>query len=322
MSTYSLYSLTLIYIEEAYSKGVISYPPPYNEGDFCNKYITLTPEEKVIFEHKRNRVDPAAISTARNIMSLKLKDKKFVKTFKKKVKFKRIEDVTEEQFVSNVFLDIASSPDDLLDMNYFSQYISELGFKFTLDMVFNCTPGNIYVALCSINPPGSMYRNVPSYEKVIVFNEINYDSYLVAQRFTESFYMFKNVPVDYKTHMIIDIKSVKFKKNGATEINDFAWTIYPLFTTLDVDENRKTVEMFVRSGIYMMPLFTGAVREDVVNKLKDQDDSWEFLTAEDKRKVSSVSFMQNSGVVVRCIDNQREGHYLESMDVKRISYNF
>lgn len=162
----------------------------------------------------------------------------------------------------------------------------------------------------------------PSFEKVIIFNEINYKSYTGAQTFHEIMYTFKNIPIDYKTHMIIDIKAVKFKKNGATSIFDYAWTVFPVFTVLDGEEKKSKVEQYVRSGPYMMPLFEGSVRPDIADELKTQNDIWAYLIKEDKAKVSPVQFLGNSGVVIKCVDNQRENHYLEYMDWERFDYGF
>lgn len=157
----------------------------------------------------------------------------------------------------------------------------------------------MYVAICSINPPGSLYQEEKRNEKVIVYNEINFDSNVKAQKFLETFYAFVNVPTDENAHMIVDIKSIKFRKKGVTEVNDYAWTIFPLFTTLNTDDDVNTTEVFVRSGIFMMPLFQGKVREDIINNLVNVPDTWGYLISQKKLRVSPISFLPKGGVVVR-----------------------
>ena len=260
--------------------------------------------------------------TLKTIKNGKLLDNKYVKKLLKDTKRRRVLDVTDKDFLDHVFLDVLKSPDDLLNLNYFSQYISEIGFRFSLDMVFNLSPGNIYVGICSVNPPGALYKSSPTNDKVVVFSDIEFESFIGAQKFTETLYTFKNVPVDFRTHIIIDIKSIKLKKGAATEVKDYAWTVFPIFSTLDTDENKSTIEMFVKSGIFMLPLINGGVRNDIVDKLKDQNDCWDYLKMEDKRKISSINFMPRSSVVIRCIDNQREGHFKEFLDFKRMDYTF
>lgn len=157
----------------------------------------------------------------------------------------------------------------------------------------------IYVVICSINPPGSVYQKDRSFDKTIIYSDVNFDSNVRGQKFTETFYAFVNVPIDKKAHMIIDVKSIKFKKKEATEIKDYAWSIFPLFNLLETDDDLKTDEIFVQSGIYMIPLFQGKVRDDLVEDLVKEDNPWETLLKENKKKIAPISFLGNAAVVVR-----------------------
>lgn len=132
-----------------------------------------------------------------------------------------------------------------------------------------------------------------------MYNEINFQSHVKSQKFMETFYAFVNVPTDHRAHMIIDIKSVRFRRKGPTEVKDYAWTIYPIFTTLEVDDNKATKEVFVRSGVFMMPLFQGKVRNDIVQELIKVDDLWGYLMEQKRLRVAPISFLPKSGVIVR-----------------------
>ena len=256
-------------LDQMYDNGVVSIPPSYKENVYNTEYIDLSQDEIKIFKYKRQRVDPPMEDTLKTIKNMMINDKRFAKKLLKDTKRRRILDVTDKDFLNNVFVDVLKSPDDILDLNYFSQYISEIGFRFSWDMVYNLAPGWIYIAICSVNPPGAIYKPTPTNDKVVVYSEVDFSSFIGAQKFTETFYTFKNVPVDFRTHMIIDIKSIKLKKGGATEVKDFGWTIFPIFSTLDTDENKSTIEMFVRSGIFMIPLISGSVRNGMIYYNRD-----------------------------------------------------
>ena len=154
-------------------------------------------------------------------------------------------------------------------MNFFSQYITEIGFRFGLEMLFNCPQDQLYIGICSINPPANFYKDKPTYDKLVVFEELDFESYTKTPRFKEAMFAFSNVPVDLNTHLLIDIKAVRFDKNGKTEISDFAWTIFPLFSVFEIEKKDKS-EIFVRSGKHMLQLFSGEIRNDVVKGLQGE----------------------------------------------------
>lgn len=256
------------------------------------------------------------------IKERKFKDKKYNKIVRKRLKKRKNDGITDSEFLENIFMNIQDIPDNSINMIYFSSYVSKLGFKFGVDLMFNVTPGQLYIVLCSLNPPGSLYGKDPTFDKVLMYTDIDFKSPVGMQKFLETFYTIKNVPVDYRTHIIIDIKSVKLRKNAATEIKDFAWTVFPVFSILDNKSKDREMNMYCRSGHYMLPLLSGGVRPDIISQLRSKDDCWAFLRSEDKRKVSSVNFLNRGSILIRCIDNQRETHFEKPVDIPRIQYNF
>ena len=240
----------------------------------------------------------------------------------KRLQNKKYDEVSPEDVLFNIFEPFDKSSENLIDLNYFSQYIPEIGFRFSVDLVYNLDPNMMYVVICSVNPPGSFYRDEKSLDRIIVYNNIDFESRVKGQKFMETFYGFINIPIKKNTHMIVDVKSIKFRKKEATEIKDYAWTIFPLFNLLETDDNRETDEFFVKSGIFMMPLFQGKVRSDLLIDLDEDKIPWEQLLLENKKKVSPISFMNNSSVVIRWVDNQREGHFKVLADWQRINYEY
>ena len=144
--------------KDAIEKGVLTLPPEYNEGKYSNKYINLDSDELTIYKHKNERIDLDIKDTLRIMRDLMLKDKKFSKDLRRKVRKKTNDDISDLEFLLHWFADFSHSPEERLDLNYFSQFISEIGFKFGVEMIFNWDPSLIYVWLCSLNPPGSMYN--------------------------------------------------------------------------------------------------------------------------------------------------------------------
>ncbi|CAI2359223.1 unnamed protein product [Moneuplotes crassus] len=302
--------------------GMLKLPPKYQQGEYNNRYIDLMKDELKIYEEKVIRVDPLVTEAIKPLRNTYENDKKFKKKIKKILKKKNVSALTHDEFSEHVFEPPEKYTTEIIDINYFSQYIHSIGFRFNIDLVFNADPRMIYVAICCINPPGSLYQQPIGYDKVIEFNEIDFNSHVKGQKFHESFYAFVNVPSNENVHMIVDIKAIKIHKKKEAEIIDYAWTIYPIFSKLDTDENKDTDEVFIRSGYHMMPLFQGKVRNDVVKDLVSVKDCWEHLESQQRLKVAPISLLPKAGVILRCVDNQREGHFSTLGDPNRIDYSF
>lgn len=159
-------------------------------------------------------------------------------------------------------------------------------------------------------------------DRILVYNEINFNSSVKAQKFLETFYGFVHVPEDHRAHMIVDIKAIKFRKGKPAEISDYAWTIYPIFVTLDPVNESEDLEIYVQSGSFMMPLLQGKVNPEVIAELRNHHYSWKFIQDQSRTKFESVTFMKNSGVLVRCVDNQKEAHFKTQLDIKKINYSY
>lgn len=98
------------------------------------------------------------------------------------------------------------------DLNFFSQFVPEFGMRFTIEMVFRCDPKKVYIAVCSLNPPGSLYDENPEFEKAVLFTGVDFNSKMSGQKFAQPMFTFKNLPLNPKLHMIIDIKEFDFGK--------------------------------------------------------------------------------------------------------------
>jgi hypothetical protein len=86
-----------------------------------------------IFEHKKDRKSANIIEMLELIKEMKFKDKKYTKTLRKKLKKKKKEEVTNQEFINEVFMDVSTFSEILVNITYFSEYISDIGFKFNVD---------------------------------------------------------------------------------------------------------------------------------------------------------------------------------------------
>ncbi|CAI2387684.1 unnamed protein product [Moneuplotes crassus] len=307
--------------EKAIEMGLVTGAPPYSEGVYSTHYYQKHIVEDTIFKYKSLRDYIPVEQMTTSIRETVSKQKKLSQKLRKMCKKKKFAQMSDEELIKSIFEFRKSDKIDFLQMNFFSQYISEIGFRFGLDMLFNCPRDQLYIAIVSINPPANYYKKERSLDKIVVIKELDFDSSIRTPKFKDSMFIISNVPVDYNTHLLVDIKSVKFNSNGKTEMEDFAWTIFPLFSVLDSEETDKKAQIFIRSGRHMIQLFSGGAKNDVVKSLQDDlPDTWEFLLQEKKRRVSSVNFLGNCAILLRCVDNQRFDY--DALDDEVINYTY
>lgn len=123
-------------VEQREELNLITRQPKYNTGVFNNQYIQLFQDEMKIYKHKAKRRDPYAKSSIDPILNAKKGDKKFVAKLKKATR-KKYEEVSPIDLLFNIFEPFDKSPEDSINLNYFSQYIPEIGFRFSIDLVYN-----------------------------------------------------------------------------------------------------------------------------------------------------------------------------------------
>ena len=132
----------------------------------------------------------------------------------------------------------------------------------------------------------------------------------------------KNIPSDPKTTFIIDIKAVTFVKKGITHLENYGWTCFPMFEDLETDDDPNTIELYINSGIYMMPIFDGPVIGDFVNTVAKQPHPYNYLMDQLRKDVPPIRVKDNAGVIIKCVDNQREGHYKAALKRDEINTRY
>jgi hypothetical protein len=109
---------------------------------------------------------------------------------------------------------------------------------------------------------------------------------------------FSNLPVSERIGFVIDVKGVKV--NGdSVQIVDVGWAFFPIQVTLQNED--MTFSNYVNTGLYSVPLWQGAVKQDLINYATRTDNPYNLL-----RKEKSLKKLDNASVILRLHDKQRE----------------
>jgi len=183
-----------------------------------------------------------------------------------------------------------------INMMYFAEYRSDLGFKFALDGIHNVPTAQPYIGLTMLNPPGGLYANPPDRGQVQIFNKLDWEGPLNSPRFANGFQYFRGIQPSKNLHMIIDIKSVNPSKK-APQTSTIGWTVLPLFTA----------DGYFMSGVYQVPLITGEANQTIISGLAaSNSDPWEYIMQQITQKKPLIKWLPNASVMVRLLDCQRE----------------
>lgn len=273
--------------DSKYELGVITIAPKYSQGVYNTTYCQIGLTEAEILKEKANRPDPPMLSVATTTQALLgLRDK---------LSLGELRATLENAFNNFKAYDL----EKMMDYNFFSQYIPRIGFRVSIDMMFNTDPKKLYVAVMSVNPPAALYQKNPKFEKAILFTDIDYNSPWSAQSFNETTFTLKNMPSNQKTTLIVDIKAVNFLAKGVIQLEDYGWTCFPTFEDLEIDDNPDTLELFVNSGVYMLPIFEGQVVGDFVNTVAKQQNPYGYLMEQVRKDVPPIRIKEYNGVIVR-----------------------
>lgn len=169
------------------------------------------------------------------------------------------------------------------------------GFKFALDGFHNVPEEIPYVGLYCLNPPAALY-NSGDRNQVHLNSNFNWESPYCSPQFLEGYVTFRDVKFDKNLTLIIDVRTVTFKKKGQMEIiKPIGWTALPIFSP----------DKYVMSGIYQLPIFKGPVIPEILKELPEQD-PWHYLMEKMNEKKTKLEFLEPMSAIVRLLDGQRE----------------
>jgi hypothetical protein len=198
----------------------------------------------------------------------------------------------------------------MINMNYFSKYSSELGFRVGVECLHQLEvkekpkDQGLYAVIATLNPPASFYdlkrADGPS-DVISAFTDIDWNSTNHSVRFKEGMYQVEKIEPFVGMNIIFDIKKMDLKTQTW---NDYGWTLLPLFKELETDMDKRTSEFYMQSGIFALPVFKGRVSIDLVKNVTNSKDPWGRLNAE--RLGRGIFQMDPTTIIVKVVDNQRE----------------
>lgn len=277
---------------EWYIRGVIVPPPKYETRAYNTSFCMPNSAEREIYLERASRKGPTvAQATVEMMKSLG-------------GKLDGDDDEIMEWIDQKLNIDTRTP---IIDLKYSAAYSKKLGFKVSVDALHHLSGLMPVVALISTNPPASLYTQSIISQDVHVFDKYDWNSFVDTPTFLDGFQTFKNIDFNENLHVIVDIRQVNL---DTKDLKPLAWTIIPVFYE----------DGYVRSGIYQIPLFAGQVPSGLLTEMTAQD-PWNYLVKASE-KSGGPKYFQNSSLLFRIIDAQREGHFSQALDLNRLDYSY
>lgn len=138
-----------------------------------------------------------------------------------------------------------------------------------------------------------------------IASTLDYTTPLRSLHLLDGFFHYRDIKADQNLAVIFDVRSIEFVQ-GEAKIVEAGWAVIPIFFQRDL-------KLYVRSGIYQVPLFKGAPSGEIVQEMSTYEDQWNFV---------QDNLHSPFSVIVRICDGQREGHYSRSYDYNRFDYSY
>lgn len=277
---------------EWYIRGIIVPPSKYEQRIYNTSYCMPSPIEREIYMERSKRTSPTVFEMTTQMMEA--------------LGYRL--DLNEEEMMKWIDEMLNINPrTPLIDMKYFARYSSRLGFKISIDAIHKAPKSKPHIALFSVNPPAGFYTQNVISQDVQVADKFDWNSPIDTPAFLDGFHTFKNVSFDQGVHVIIDIRAVDLEKKVLEPV---AWTIVPVFYE----------DGYVKSGIFQIPLFSGAVPVGLLPDLASNK-PWQFLLNA-SQKPGGPHFLEPVSVLLRIVDSQRDGHYSTALDLNRLDYSY
>lgn len=172
-----------------------------------------------------------------------------------------------------------------------------------MDGFHNLPDEGFFICVYSIFPDEDFYGSAEETD-IKVNCQLDWNSPIKSPRFLENYANYKNIQFKHGTIVVLDVRRVLVKKEKQLEIQEYGWTIYPLFS----------YSGYVNSGIYQLPLMRGGVQKKIIQELSTQKTPWEgfvkyqALVSEDNQR-PLLSPLGYASAIVRVLDGNIEGHF-------------
>lgn len=111
---------------------------------------------------------------------------------------------------------------------------------------------------------------------------------------------------------VFDVRSIEFVQ-GMAKIVEAGWAVIPIFIAKDM-------KLYVRSGIFQVPLLKGPPSAELIKEMSTYEDQWNFI--QNKLSNRELFLHEPFSIIIRILDGQREGHFARAYDYTRFDYSY
>ena len=109
--------------------------------------------------------------------------------------------------------------------------------------------------------------------------------------------------------LIFDIKVFDPKKDA---FEHFGFSVFEVLGDLDIDNDNTSLELFVKSGMYSMPIYKGEPPLDFVDELKLSEKPYHVVKSYFESK--KIVKIPKASIIFKVVDSQRELHFGATID--------
>lgn len=143
-----------------------------------------------------------------------------------------------------------------------------------------------------------------------MFTELDYSSKYHTQKYNEGdAVVIGFAPKKPGLSILFDIKVLMPQ---AKKYVSYGFAVLPLLDILETDTDVNTLEYYVASGVFSLPVYDGSPSPALVAELRASTDPAQLLAS--KLKEKSLRLLtgerNETSLIVRCIDQQRKNNFL------------
>ena len=145
-----------------------------------------------------------------------------------------------------------------------------------------------------------------------VATTLDFTSPLRSFHLLDGYFHYREIAGEQNLAAIFDVRSIEFVR-GMPKIVESGWAVIPIFFSKDL-------KLYVRSGIYQVPLLKGPPSGDLIKEMATYEDQWNFI--QNKIAERELQLHEPFSIIIRICDGQREGHFSRRYDYNRLDYSF
>ena len=210
-----------------------------------------------------------------------------------------------------------------LDLRYFSEYLPELGFRVAVDFLHLMkTRGPRYVVMSTVPPghrflskaPGAPRSNNDFSLSADLHHASRFDagSSQRAMKFSHPPFEYRVAVPELRHTLIFEVFKVQTRDGQVAGAKPDGFAVLPCFLSIDFDANADTLELYVNSGRFQLPLFKTPYEsnwdwESFVREMPTEIDAAQYVETLVER--GTLEPMPEASLIVRLVDNQLEVSY-------------